>query len=128
MGKKTRKNDIIVIAVVLIAALGAWLGMRYYQNTNTRDAVAVVTVDGTEYGRFPLSEDRTERMEQPDGAYNVLVIADGKADITAASCPDGICVDHRPVSKKNESIVCLPNKVIVEIENGEESEVDSVTN
>ena len=64
----------------------------------------------------------------PDGSYNLLVIQDGKADVTEASCPDGICVNHRAISKQGQSIVCLPNKVVVEIENGEESDLDAVTN
>ena len=37
-------------------------------------------------------------------------------------------MNHRAVSRQGETIVCLPNKVVVEIENGEESDVDSVTN
>lgn len=128
MEKKIGKNDIILIVVILIVALAAYGGIRLYEKMNTNDAVAVVTIDGAEYGRYPLDQDITERIELPDGSYNVLEIRDGKADITEASCPDKICVDHRAVSQKNQTIVCLPNKVVVEIENGEESDVDSTTN
>ena len=46
---------------------------------------------------------------------NVLVIKDGKASITEADCPDGICKDYRPISYVGETIVCLPHKVVVEI-------------
>lgn len=128
MEKKIGRNDIILIVVILIVALAAYGGIRLYEKMNTNDAVAVVTIDGAEYGRYPLDQDITERIELPDGSYNVLEIRDGKADITEASCPDKICVDHRAVSQKNQTIVCLPNKVVVEIENGEESDVDSTTN
>lgn len=128
MEKRIRKNDVILIAVILLAALAAFVGIQIYQQMNTKEAVAVVKVGETEYGRFPLNQDITERIELQDGSYNVLEIRDGKADITEASCPDKICVEHRAVSKRNQSIVCLPNKVVVEIENGEESDVDSMTN
>lgn len=128
MEKKTRKNDVILIGILLLAALLSYLGIRYYQGISTKDAVAVVTVGEEEYGRFPLSQDITEKIEQPDGSYNILQIKNGKADIIEASCPDGICEKHNAVNKQNESIVCLPNKVVVEIENGEESDVDSSTN
>ena len=57
-----------------------------------------------------------------------MEIKDGQADITKASCPDKICVDQRPVSRQGESLVCLPNKVVVEIENGGEPEIDGSTN
>lgn len=128
MEKKTGKNDIILIGIILVVAVLAYVGIRYYQTVSTKSAVAVVKVHEKEYGRFPLNKDITEKIELTDGSYNLLEIKDGKADITEASCPDGICVNHRAVSKQNETIVCLPNEVVVEIENGEESDVDSMTN
>lgn len=128
METKRKRNDAILIGIILILAAAAYIGIRSYQTISTKEAVAVVTVDEKEYGRFPLNKDVEERIELPDGSYNVLVIKDGKADITEASCPDGICVNHRPVNMQKETIVCLPNKVVVEIENGEKSDVDSMTN
>ena len=51
-----------------------------------------------------------------DGSgLNRLVIEDGKARIELASCPDGICSAHSPVFRNGESIVCLPNKVVVTV-------------
>lgn len=126
--KKKRKGDVVLIAVILVLAVAAYVGIKFYQGMSTEEPMAVVTVDGAEYGRFPLDVDVTEKIELPDGAYNILVVKDGTADITEASCPDGICVNHRAVSRQSETIVCLPNKVVVEIENGEESGVDSMTN
>ena len=127
MEKIARKNDIILIVVILAAAAVLYIGFNVFQRANTKEPVAVVTAGESVYGRFPLDEDVTEKVELPDGSYNVLVIKDGRADITEASCPDGICVNHRAISRQRETIVCLPNKVVVEIENGEESGVDSMT-
>lgn len=123
-----KKNDIILIMTVLVFSLAAYLGIRSYQGIHTKEATAVVTVGEKEYGRFLLSRDTIEKIELPDGSYNILEIKNGKADITQASCPDGICVKHKPISRQKESIVCLPNKVVVEIRNGEEAALDSVVN
>ena len=128
MEQKETKNDIILIGAILVLALFAYVGMTFFQSANTHDAEAVVLIDGAEYGSFPLDTDVAERIELPDGAYNVLEIKAGKADVTEASCPDGICVSHRAVSKQKQSITCLPNKLVVEIRNGEVSDVDAVTN
>ena len=128
MEQNTKKNDIFLIGAILILALVAYVGMNFWQGANTHDAEAVVLIDGEEYGSFPLSIDLTERIELEDGSYNVLVIADGKADITEASCPDGICVSHRAVSRQKQSITCLPNKLVVEIRNGEATDVDIFIN
>lgn len=119
-----KKNDLLLIVLLLIVALMMGIGYSFFQGRETKDPVAVVTVDGKEYGRFPLDKDREEHIEFPDGSYNILLIKDGVADMTEASCPDLICVNHRSIRKKNESITCLPNKVIITIENGDESELD----
>ena len=126
--EEKKKNDIKLIAAIVAAALGVYVGMSFWQGTQTQNAQAVVFIDGVEYGTFPLDVEMEEKIELSDGAYNVLVIKDGKADVTEASCPDGICVSHRPVSKQNQSITCLPNKLVVEIKNGEVSDLDAVTN
>ena len=128
MEQKKKKNDLILISGLLVAALGLYLVISFFQGAGTHNAEAVVSIDGVEYGRFPLDIDTTEKIELPDGSYNVLVIKEGKADVTEASCPDGICVNHRAVNKQNQSITCLPNKLVVEIKNGEASDLDAVTN
>ena len=123
-----KKNDVILIAVLLVVALLVAGGMRIWQMNNTKDtANVVVTIDGEVYGTYPLSEDRTERIELPDGSYNILIISGGYADVTEASCPDQICVKHNHIRYSKESIVCLPNKVVVTVEGGKENEIDGST-
>lgn len=128
MEQINKKNDIILIGGILIVALLAYGVITFIQGSQTHNAQAVVMVDGIEYGRYPLDKDIVERIEVSEELYNVLEIKAGKADVTEASCPDGICVNHRAVSKRNQSITCLPNKLVVEIQNGEESDVDMITN
>ena len=86
--------------------------------------MAVVTVDGVEYGRYPLSENHTETIHFEDGSYNRFAIQDGCVNMPEASCPDQICVHHSRISKNKETIVCLPDKVVITIENGEDSGID----
>ena len=125
---KAGKRDILLIAGILAVAVCAGLLLEGYRRISTKEPVAVVTVNGVEYGRYPLDQDRTERIELPDGSYNIMVIEDGTVDVSDASCPDRICVNHNKISKRNESIVCLPNRVIVQIENGEDAGLDAVVN
>ena len=44
--------------------------------------------------------------------------------MTEADCPDKICVNTGKISKIGETIVCLPHRVVVEIQ-GEVSQSDS---
>ncbi len=127
-GRKKR-NDMILAAALLAAALVAYAGFSLAGKSADGSGEAVVLVDGEEYARYPLSEDASARIELPGGKYNLLKIAGGEADMTGASCPDQICVRHRPVRMPGESLVCLPNRVVVEIREGEgaDAQVDAVT-
>lgn len=128
MEEKNTKNDLLLIVGGLVLALAVYLVMSFFQGQATHNAKAVVTIDGSLYGSFSLDRDAIEKIELSDGSYNLLEIKEGKADITEASCPDGVCVNHRAISKQSQSIVCLPNKVVVEIESDEEAEIDAIIN
>ena len=123
-----RKNDWILIVILLVAAAGIYVAIQYYQKVSTQNVVAVVTVDGVEYGRYPLSEDHTETIRFEDGSYNRFAIQDGYVSMPEASCPDQICVHQKAISRNGESIICLPNKIVLKIVDGEEAELDAVTN
>ncbi len=43
-----------------------------------------------------------------------------------ARCPDQICVRHKAISRNGENIICLPYKIVVSIEEGEDTDVDAV--
>ena len=117
-----RKNDILLAGAVLIIAV---LCLLFYMNQGKQAAGTItVTVNGEVYGTYSLEHDQ----EISIGKTNQLVIEDGKADMIEADCPDQICVKHKAISKNKESIVCLPNKVIVEVVGGEEADLDAVTN
>ena len=124
-----KKNDLILIGGILICAFLILIATRLWQRNNTSDAARVtVTIDGKLYGSYPLNEDYQEKITLPDGSYNMLQIKEGKATVTEASCPDKICVNHRAIHYSEETIVCLPNKVVVRIEGGDDSGVDAITN
>ena len=44
----------------------------------------------------------------------------------SSTCKNQICVEHGKISLKGDSIVCLPNRVVVEIE-GEGGEADVIS-
>ena len=121
--KKTR-NDLILGLAVIILAAGIWLATELLKKDGS---FAVVTVNGTETARYSLSEDAEIRLESENGGFNILVIKNGKADITEASCPDHVCVDQRAISKTGEAITCLPNKTVITVEGKDEADFDFVS-
>lgn len=119
-----KKADFIVIATVLgIAAV--ILAVLYGGNSRPGYAVRV-EVNTEVVDILPLGEDIQKEIISENGS-NTLVIKDGYASVTQASCPDGICVNHRRISRPGESIICLPNKVVITVISEKETgEVDAV--
>ena len=107
-------NDSIFRIVLLVCAVG--IGALVYFGAAEGDVVRV-TVDGNEFATYRLDEDISVDIITGDGGEHIirLVIKDGRARIEAADCPDGICVSHKPISRENESIICLPNRVVVTV-------------
>ena len=107
---------------MLILAGGAWLYTRLSRETG---AEVVISVDGEELYRLPLFED-TELVIAREGKSNTIVISDGEAYVAEASCPDHVCVKSGKVSYDGQTIVCLPNKLVVSISGGADSDMDGV--
>ena len=105
------RNDIIFIVVLLLGVSLAALAIFLFSAPGDR---VTVTVGGEKVGEYSLDEDRVVEIKSVDG-YNILVIEGGVAYVKDASCPDGICSSHRPVSRGGESIICLPNEVVIEV-------------
>lgn len=117
-----KKNDWILLGVICTAA-GIFFLWHFLQ-PSPKSAEIQITVNGSLMGTYSLWEEQ----EIAIGKTNVLVISDGKAWMRSADCPDQICVRQKAVSKKGETIICLPNKVVVEVTEGETAEMDGVAN
>lgn len=118
---KKIRNDIILAAVILVIAAA---GLLFVKLTKVEGNNVIVKINGVEAASYSLEDD--VRYEIKTGKnnenINVLVIKNGKAYITEADCPDGICKEYRPISYVGETIVCLPHKVVIEI-TGDSTEV-----
>ena len=122
MENKKRKNDVIFIGALLLIFCS--IGFLVMITGKTGDTVTV-TVDKAVFGEYPLNVDRTVEIRTED-TLNVLIIRDGKASVESASCPDGVCSSHRPISRDGESIICLPNKVVITVSAKNENMPDIV--
>lgn len=122
--KRISKNDMIFIGIIAVAALA--MAAIFFLMPGTKGAQVLVTVSGETYGSYPLDEDQEVDIVIDGAVTNLLVIKDGVADVTEADCPDKLCVHQKSISKNNETIVCLPNRVVVQVTGSEESGLDSI--
>ena len=118
-----KKKDWVLIAIIIVVA-----GLAFFLHNllGAKGAKCVVVkVDGKIEGTYSLGEDQEISI---NGGTNTLVIKNNRAKMKEADCPDQLCVNQKAISKNNESIICLPNKVVVEVESSENSEFDAVSN
>ena len=112
-----KKKEIIIITILLVISLGG-IALFYYLNATDQPLSVRVSRDGAIIATLPLSQDYSETYRNAAG-YNTLVISNGTATMTAADCPDQICVKTHGIKTPGETIVCLPHKLIVEIVTGD---------
>ena len=113
-GGRKFKNDVIFILSLVVLTVA--IGLFVYLSGEEGDTVSVY-IDGEFYESYPLSVNISVDIVtgEDKSGLNTLVIKDGKAYVEYASCPDGICAAHKPISREGESIVCLPNRVVVSV-------------
>ena len=109
---KKYKNDLFLVFSILLVALIFFLILIF---TAQKGKSVKVILDGNVEYVLNLNQNTKKTISQNEN-HNLLIIKDGKAYIKSADCPDKICVHHKPISNVGETIVCLPNRVVIEIE------------
>ena len=118
---------VIVVGAIALAGVLYFSGIFGNGKYHSSGGDAVIYVDGIERERFKLLENIESRVET-DLGYNIVAVEDGKVFVKDANCRDRICVNSAAIYKKRQSIVCLPHKLVIEIEGEdiEESDIDSI--
>ena len=123
MKKRFGKNDVIFISFLILFCVAVCVFV--YKGGSVEGSTISITIDGAEYGTYSLLEEQTITIEQ-NGNINIIEIKDGEAYMKDASCPDQLCVDQNEISYDKESIICLPNKVVITVTSDIESDLDGI--
>lgn len=123
MNRRFGKNDVIFISFLAIFCIAVCVWV--YKGGAVEGSNIVITVDGKEYGTYSLLEEQTITIGEGD-TKNIIEIRAGKAYMKEASCPDQLCVDQNEITFDKESIICLPNKVVITVISDVESDLDGI--
>lgn len=111
-GVKRQQRNTLILALVLLAALGAaFLVQRLWFSGG--GSTAVVRIDGQADRALDLSENQEFWVGDEKTGRNLIRVKDGAVMVAEADCPDKICVRTGPIRQAGEVITCLPHKVIV---------------
>ena len=109
LNKKRLLFDFLLIVLAIAISLVFLLVIELQKQDGE---TVVVIIDGEAVKEYKLSEDGRYEI---NGGTNILVVSNGEAYVEEANCPDGLCKKQGKISMTDERIVCLPNKVIIEI-------------
>lgn len=117
-----KRDGWLLVFFLAVAAVLAFF-MRVWGNDAGERVV--VMIDGALFGEYRLSEEQIIDVESAFGA-NRIVIQNGSAYMETADCPDKYCMTYQPISKTNESIICLPHRLVVQVEGAVVTELDGI--
>ncbi|MGY3776884.1 NusG domain II-containing protein [Helcococcus sueciensis] len=126
--KLTKGDKVLIIVLIIFSLLFA-----YYMatvNKNLEKKYVSIQINGEEINTIEFSKDiigETYVLETEFGR-NVLKFGDGEVKIIEASCPDQLCVKQGKIGQVGQLIVCLPNRLVVEIKanNAGNDDIDNI--
>lgn len=120
----TFADKILAGTLIFLAVLAIIFQSLFLQSA--KGERVLITVDGELYASYEFAEEiKTVEVETEFGS-NTVKIDESSAWVEKASCPDKLDVKEGKISKTNQRIICLPNRLLIEISGGE-SKVDKVT-
>lgn len=78
-----------------------------------------ITVANEEYGTYPLDQDDTititRQASENQVCINIVVIENGTVHMDQSNCKNQVCVQDGRIDTVGQQIICLPNRVVIEI-------------
>lgn len=126
MNRNSRNKTAVLILTIIVVLSAAAIVLRGILTSNGK--TAVIYQNGEiirEINLGEISEPVTFTIEGDNGETNDVRAEKGRIRIESASCPDKVCVHQGWIESGVVPIVCLPNKVTIEIRGGE-SAIDGI--
>ena len=128
--KMMKPGDIVLLMFLVVLS---FLPVIIFSYANATSGVefntAVISVDGEELHRFELKDDGKREIYtySDDHNHENIIVREGTiVYMIEASCPDQLCVRQGEVKRVGETIVCLPHRLLVEV-NSDNPDADQDT-
>lgn len=122
------KGDKILISAIVILSLLAY-GIVYFSSSGDNNKYISVQFNGSEFKRltFTSKNDSYVYKLDIDEGLNIIEVEGDRVHMIESDCPDKLCIKQGYISKVGEVLVCVPNKVVVEIKSDKsEKELDGI--
>lgn len=116
---KLNRSDKILVIFILISSLVLYATMEFFvKATTSAQTVAVVTYKDTEIMRIDMAKNGTYTVQGTLGDV-VIEVLDGQVRVEKETSPYHLCSIQGWVQYTGIPIVCLPNHIVILIENAE---------
>lgn len=109
------KKDFFIILAILLTGIIV-VSVTFAVKKMNPGKTAVISVDSKIIEKIDLENHDNVNFSIENIKGVVFEVNNGKIRIKESDCPDKICVKTDFIDSKGEKIVCLPKKLIVEIE------------
>ena len=108
----------IVLGVLLVVVAVCCAALLLPKEDGT---IARITLDAAVVSEIDLStaDGSSSFTVTGEVGSNTILAEKGRIRVTQADCPDQVCVNQGWISDSSLPIVCLPNKLVIEIVGGE---------
>lgn len=121
---KTSKFDIFLIALILFFSIASVLRVTYSRIKQSAQArTALIYEKDKLIEEVPL---KGERIITLAAGQMQIEVKGGKIRVRKADCPQHICMNMGWIEYAGQSIVCVPNKVVIEIKSAGPPLLDAV--
>lgn len=119
-----KKFDLYLASAMLLFAL-AW----FFINSifSSKGEKVLIFKDNAIIDTISLSDEGIHSINDGDNILMTFEIKDSSVNVISADCPDKLCVHQKAISNNSEMIVCLPNKIVLEIDEDASSDPDQNT-
>ena len=121
---RKKNTTIFIISILLLICIGFLIKGLYFGKSG---ATALIEQDGQTICELNLDKDTELILDSENGGSNTITVKDGKIAVTAANCPDLVCVHTGSISHTGEVIACLPHKLIITISDHSEDQLDAAS-
>lgn len=110
---KKYRADIVLIGLLIIMAFISYIVIFNFMSKHG-DVVEVYSQSKL-IKKVPLDTD-TEFEVKIDNHVNVIRVENGFVFMLDADCPDKLCKKQGKIRNSGETIICLPNKIVIRVE------------
>ena len=116
-----KKADFLIIFIVLICSV-----LIYFSPTKQENYKILIYVNGKLKNEIDYNDSLNEKFTvSSEFGKNVVKIDKNGVKVTESTCADGLEIKQGYINKKGQSLICLPNRLVIKLKSGDEYEAIS---